>query len=109
MSSPQGIYIDQSNNIYVPDYDNACVYKFTSPGAPATPSVAVGDEGNPGSALNQLDGPMVIVFDSTETYMFVADSSNDRIIRFSTNAAGNSDGVVVAVSNETCRKQQSPL
>lgn len=99
LANPQAIYIDQSNDVYIPDYDNACVYKFTTTGSLVTPtSVAAGDDGNPGSELNQLNGPMHIAFDAAETYMFVADSNNNRIIRFSTTASPNSDGVVVAVS-----------
>ena len=101
MANPQAIYIDQSNYVFVPDFDNACVYKYNATGTPNTPVVAAGNESNPGSALNQLDGPLHIAFNAAETYMFVADSNNDRIMRFSTSAPSGSDGVVVAVSNES--------
>ncbi|CAF1003548.1 unnamed protein product [Rotaria sordida] len=96
LSSPQIVYVDQSNNMFVPDYDHACVFKFTTFGNVPTTPVVAGLIDTPGSNLSQLDGPTQLAFDSTETYMFIADSNNNRIIRFLTTATTGDTGVVVA-------------
>ncbi len=110
MSNPQTVYVDQSNNVLVPDFDNACIYKFNSTGGTlVTPIVIAGQSDSPGNNLNQLDGPTHVVMDSTETYMFIADSNNDRIMRYLATSTSGNDGVVVAVSNGTYRELHFPL
>ncbi|CAF1462657.1 unnamed protein product, partial [Adineta steineri] len=52
-----------------------------------------------GSALNQLTNPRYFTFDSTETYMYVADALNHRVVRHSINTTSGTDGVLVAGGN----------
>jgi DNA-binding beta-propeller fold protein YncE len=100
MSSPVSVYVDAATNVYVPDLDNGCVFKFVG-GLASGIQVAAGINGQPGSALNSLDGPAHLAFDSTETYMYIADSNNDRIVRYLATATSGDDGVVVAVSSNS--------
>ncbi|CAF2925663.1 unnamed protein product [Rotaria sp. Silwood2] len=92
LGSPQSVYVDSSNNIYVPDFDNACIFKI--PAGTQTVTAIIGYSGSPGSSLTTLDGPSSISLDST--YIYVADTNNLRIIRFSISAAQGDAGVVVA-------------
>ena len=102
MAAPQSIYIDSSNNAYVPDFDNSCVLKFPL-GSSTGVIIIAGISGSPGSDVGSLDGPSALAFDSTETYMYVADSNNNRIIRHLASATSATNGVVVAVSETLVR------
>lgn len=49
-----------------------------------------------GSATSQFNGIRYFTFDSTETYMYVVDSNNHRVMKFLTNSTTGTSEVVVA-------------
>ena len=94
---PQDAYVDSNQNLYVVDCFNHRVQKFVN-GSLNGVTIA-GITGSSGSALNQLASPRYFTFDSTETYFYVADTGNNRIMRFATNSVSGTNGVVVAGGN----------
>ncbi|CAF0831632.1 unnamed protein product [Adineta steineri] len=94
LSNPNDVYIDKSGNIYVVDTNNHRIQKFSS-GTNIAVTIA-GITGSAGSALNQLNTPRYFTFDSTETYLYVCDYNNQRILRFSTNSTSGTNGTLVA-------------
>ncbi|CAF1317093.1 unnamed protein product [Adineta steineri] len=94
LCNPQGVYLDSKNNMYVADYNNARIQKYVN-GSTVGITIA-GINSSAGSALNKLNVPRDIVIDSTDTYVYIADYSNNRIIRFQTNSTTGTNGEVVA-------------
>ncbi|CAF4019578.1 unnamed protein product [Adineta steineri] len=94
LHNPQGLYLDSKNNMYVADYQNSRIQKYVN-GSTVGITIA-GVTGSAGSALNQLNIPRDIVIDSTDTYVYIADDNNNRIIRFQTNSTAGTNGEVVA-------------
>ena len=78
-SSPYGITVDSSNNIYVTDYGNDRIQKFNSA------STYQSQFGSSGSGDGQFDRPSAIALDSSGN-IFVTDYLNHRIQKF--NSAG---------------------
>jgi DNA-binding beta-propeller fold protein YncE len=72
-SSPIGIAVDGSGNVYVADTGNNRVEKFTSTGTYITQWT--------GSGPNLLNGPLGVAVDSGGN-VYVADSQNDRVEKF---------------------------
>lgn len=73
---PDAIAIDSSDNVYVTDWGNSRVQKFTSTGTYLT------QWGLGGSGNAQFNGPAGIAIDSGGN-VYVADSGNQRIQKFS--------------------------
>jgi sugar lactone lactonase YvrE len=73
---PDAIAIDSSGNVYVTDWGNSRVQKFTSTGTYLT------QWGLGGSGNAQFNGPAGIAVDSSGN-VYVADSGNQRIQKFS--------------------------
>ena len=94
---PQDVYSDSRQNLYVTDYYGARVQKYIN-GSSVGLTIA-GTSGVAGTALNQFGGLRYFWFDPTDTYMYVTDCDNHRIMRYLTNATGGSNGVVVAGGN----------
>ncbi|CAF4225714.1 unnamed protein product [Adineta steineri] len=94
LNSPQDVYIDQYGNMYVLDTNNHRVQKFIN-GAKQAITIA-GVTGSGGCSLKQLQYPRGFAFDPTDTFMYVADRSCDRVVRFSTNSTSGTDGVIIA-------------
>ncbi|CAF4138493.1 unnamed protein product [Adineta steineri] len=92
---PTSISIDQlANDIYVVSYYGNAVYKFVGGNGPAV--VAAGGNGN-GNALNQLSYPVGVYYDYLCTNsLYVADSGNNRIMKFPSNSTNATYGTVVA-------------
>ncbi|CAF3899309.1 unnamed protein product [Adineta steineri] len=95
--NPNDVYVDRYGNIYVVDTNNHRIQKFSSESNIG--ETIAGLTGIAGSALNQLDTPRYFTFDLTDTYMYVSDFYNHRILRFSTNSTSGTDGTVVAGGN----------
>ncbi|CAF4242656.1 unnamed protein product, partial [Adineta steineri] len=95
---PTSISIDQlANDIYVVSYYGNAVYKFVGGNGPAV--VAAGGNGN-GNALNQLSYPVGVYYDYLYTNsLYVADSGNNRIMKFVSGSTSSNDGTVVAGGN----------
>lgn len=95
--NPQDLYIDSKQNLYVTDFYNYRVQKYIN--GSLNGITFVGTSGINGTGLNQLGGMRYFNFDPTETYMFIADSENHRIMRFFTNSTAGANGVLVAGGN----------
>ncbi len=94
LSNPNDVYADGNGNVYVNDCFNYRVQKFIN-GSTNGISIA-GITGSSGAALNQLNHPRYFTFDLTDTYMYVADASNNRIMRYLTNSTSGMNGILVA-------------
>jgi tripartite motif-containing protein 71 len=94
---PQGVYVDSKQNLYVSDYFNYRVQKYVG-GSPIGSTIA-GISASAGTALNQFGGLRYFWLDPTETYMYVTDCDNHRIMAYPTNSTTGSDGNVVAGGN----------
>ena len=89
---PQDVFVDSNFNIYVADYGNHRIQKFT-PNAVNGITVAGGN--GVGSAANQLNYPSGVYVDK-QGNIFIADTYNYRIQTWKPNA---SSGVTVAGGN----------
>lgn len=94
LNYPQDAYVDRNGDLYVTDFFNYRIQKFINGSINGT--TIAGITGTAGSSTTQLNGIRFMAFDPTDTFMFVADGSNHRIIRFLTNSTSNTSGVVVA-------------
>jgi DNA-binding beta-propeller fold protein YncE/signal transduction histidine kinase len=75
-ASPEGVATDSENNIYVADYDNDRIQKFTSGG------VYQLSFGSFGGGNGELNGPWKLAVDEND-YVYVVDSGNNRVQKFS--------------------------
>lgn len=92
LSSPTGVFVDASGNLYVADVSNYRIQKW-APGATAGITVAGGN--GDGSASNQLSTPLSL-YVTPSGDIYIADQRNDRIQKWS---PGASAGVTVAGGN----------
>ncbi|CAF3947884.1 unnamed protein product [Adineta steineri] len=97
LSYPQGVYVDTNGTMYVSDHYNCRVQKYIN--GSTVGSTIAGITGSGGSSLNQLYGPRYITLDPTQEYIYIADSDNHRIMRYSTNSTSGDNGTVVAGGN----------
>ncbi|CAF1219873.1 unnamed protein product, partial [Didymodactylos carnosus] len=95
---PEDVYVTQQQMIYISDSYNYRIQGFTN-GNLSSGRVIAGITQTPGNATNQLNDNELFSFDSTNTYLYVADSNNHRIIRFLANSTGGDNGTVVAGGN----------
>ena len=75
LRNPTGVAVDSSGNVYVADYNNDRIQKFTSTGTLLTSWGILGV--NPG----QFYGPATVAVDSSGN-VYVADGGNNRIQKF---------------------------
>jgi len=75
-NSPAGVAVDSSGNVYVADYSNHRIQKFSSTGTFLT------KWGSYGSGDGQFDHPLIVAVDSSGN-VYVADTWNQRIQKFS--------------------------
>ena len=94
---PVDVYIDRNGNLYVSDRDNDRIQKFIN-GSNIGVTIA-GITGSSGRSLNELNQPQYFTFDPTDTYMYVADYNNNRIMRYLTNSTTGTNGTLVAGGN----------
>ncbi|CAF1314049.1 unnamed protein product [Adineta ricciae] len=93
---PYGIVGDAQGNIYVAHSTCNTVVKWA---ANATTPILIGGLGVTGNTSRHLNFPRHMYLDEKNSYIYVADSNNHRIQRFSTNGNGNRTGVTVAGGN----------
>ncbi|CAF1350872.1 unnamed protein product [Didymodactylos carnosus] len=88
-----GIYVDSNQTVYVSDsvYTRVLAWYINS-----STGVLVGGQGGNGSAANQLYNPHGIYVDELNGYLYIADTSNNRIQQY---VLGQSSGVTVAGGN----------
>ncbi|MDA8086048.1 MAG: hypothetical protein M0Z75_05050 [Nitrospiraceae bacterium] len=77
---PDGVAVDASGYVYVPDQWGNRIQKFTSTGA------FVAKWGSSGSGSGQFNGPTGVAADSSGN-IYVVDSSNNRIEKFTSGGA----------------------
>jgi hypothetical protein len=94
LSNPNDVYADGNGNVYVCDSYNHRIQKFIN-GSTNGITIA-GITGSAGSQLNQFNTPRYFTFDSTDTYMYVADYQNHRIMQYLTNSTSGMNGTLVA-------------
>nr|ACD54709.1 hypothetical protein [Adineta vaga] len=97
LNFPQDVYVDSNLNLYVTDYYGYRVQKFTNQSSIG--ETIAGISNSKGIALNQFGGLRYFTFDSTETYMYITDCDNHRIMRYFTNSTSGTDGTLVAGGN----------
>ena len=106
LSSPQGVRVDSSGNVYIADTANCRIRKITS-GTISTYAGTgtcwfAGDFGSPTAAA--LNNPYAIALD-TSGNMFVADTENNRVRVI----AGDTDGDTLPDAAETIGYGTDPL
>jgi sugar lactone lactonase YvrE len=84
------MFLSRTGNLYVADAGNNRILKYAAGAVDA--DVIAGGQTWESSELNHLIEPQSVIVDDKET-LYIADSGNDRIIRW---AAGDTIGVVVA-------------
>jgi len=94
---PQDVYADSLGNVYVTDYYNYRVQKFAS--GSSTGTTIAGVTGSGSSALNRFNSVRHLYVEPTETYIYVTDYNNHRVMRYSTSSSSGTNGVVVAGGN----------
>ncbi|CAF4438577.1 unnamed protein product, partial [Adineta steineri] len=78
LSAPQGVVLDDFGQIYIADYDNNRVVRWTE--GEKEGSLVVGGNGD-GKKSNQFSGPIGLLFD-IEGNLYVADHGNHRIQKY---------------------------
>lgn len=84
-NTPYGIAVDSAGNVFVADSGNASIQKFNATG---TFTLRFG---NGGAAANRLGTASGVALDNTNSIIYVADTSKDRIQRYSM-TTGNATG-----------------
>ena len=83
-SVPAGVTVDSQGNIYVSDFSNHRVMKWFPN---ATNGIIVAGTGTPGNGSDQLQMPCGVYLDEFHWFLYVADSGNHRIQRYSLNGS----------------------
>ncbi|CAF0796345.1 unnamed protein product [Rotaria sordida] len=103
LKNPFGIYIDNDDILYVADFGNNRIQRMIlSTGAITTIAgndTAGNRTGTPGNATNQFYGIKNLWLDSSYQYLYVVESLNNHVMRFSTNSINGTAGTIVAGGN----------
>ncbi len=97
LNYPNDVYVDRNGNVYVSDCLNHRIQKYSN-GSMNGITIA-GITGSVGPSLNQLNESRYLAFDSTDTYMYIADYNNHRVMRYSTNSTSGTNGTLAAGGN----------
>ncbi|GAB3493261.1 hypothetical protein GCM10027341_08350 [Spirosoma knui] len=98
LNRPLGIYVDGTDNLYVSDADNHRIQKFPPNSTSATAGTTVAGGNGAGSGDNQLEDPSGVYVDGAGN-IYVADTDNTRIQKFSPNSTSATSGTTVAGGN----------
>ena len=94
----ENIYVDRAGNIYVTDWRNHRIQKFTAGSTSSTNGTTVAGGNGSGINANQLNYPEGVFVDNSG-YIYVADSYNNRIQKFPPASTSDSNGITVAGGN----------
>ncbi|CAF0954319.1 unnamed protein product, partial [Didymodactylos carnosus] len=96
-SNPEHIFVDPlTNDLYIAMEGEHSVLKLANNNN--TPVIVAGGNGA-GSGLNQLSHPNSVYYDSVTGNLYVADTNNNRIMKFPPGSTKSSNGTVVAGNN----------
>ena len=98
LSAPNGVAVDAVDNVWVADSGNNRVLKFSAPAANnASATLALGQPNLTSTAFNisatALSNPIGVAIDAGN--VFVADSGNNRVLKYNTPAASGPAAVLV--------------
>jgi sugar lactone lactonase YvrE len=91
LNVPTGIFIDSNDTLYISDSNNCRILSYLRYATNAT--VAAGQTGVCGSALNQFSTSMRFIYVDASGNIYITDTGNNRVMRW---ASGGSTGVMVA-------------
>ena len=97
LDDPKGVARDDDGNIYVADYNNHRIQKFTA-GSNTKEGITVAGGNGAGSDANRLRFPWDVILDSLGN-LYVSDYGNNRIIKFPSNSTSSTNGAIVAGGN----------
>jgi sugar lactone lactonase YvrE len=94
LNFPRGVAVDSAGTLFVADTANNRVLVFWSAWDDAAADLVIGQpsfsSSAPGSGLNQLRAPEGVHYDAATGSLWVADTGNNRVLRFSSIATGAS-------------------
>ncbi len=96
LSFPTGITVDSNGNLYIVDTLNARIMLWHPNSTSGTMIAGTGTAGSDSFSLNY---PFGILLDEDNSYIYVGDTSNNRIQRFSLLGGSPNNGTTVAGGN----------
>ena len=96
LNIPYGVQIDSHNNVLVASSNDHRVVRWPPN---ATSGTVIAGLGTPSNASEGLNAPYGILFDEENSWLYVADSANHRIQRYSLNETWPRNGTTVAGGN----------
>ncbi|HBI25859.1 MAG: adhesin [Candidatus Wolfebacteria bacterium GW2011_GWC2_39_22] len=88
-NSPIGLFVDTVNNfVYVGDDGNNRIVKFSSGGAGAMSTTGWNTLGSSGTGVGQFQTPTDVFVDTVNNFVYVSDSLNHKVVKFSSGGAG---------------------
>ncbi|MFD2572722.1 T9SS type A sorting domain-containing protein [Spirosoma soli] len=100
LDTPSGVFVDKFGAIYVADLNNHRIMKFPSGSSRATSGIIVaGFTKSPGTGQVYLHYPTSVFVDDSKA-VYVADSYNNRIIKFPPGSVTGTPGTLVAGSDK---------
>jgi len=96
LNSPAGIAVDSNGNLYIADSGNHRIIKYAPNSTTGSIIAGLGTAGTDSFSLNT---PYGIFLDENNSYIYVSDTYNHRIQRFSLNGGSPNNGTTVAGGN----------
>ena len=98
MYHPQNIFwVNKTNSLYIADTDNNRILRLIPSNTTASATLIAGT-GNIGQGLDRLNDPAGLVVARNETFLYVADTDNHRVIRWNLNTNSTMGQVIVGVT-----------
>ena len=105
LNTPYGIYLDEVNSyLYVSDYNNHRIQRYHV-GISTNGTTIAGGNGQ-GSGSNQLNLPYTVSVSKIDNAIYISDSGNTRIQRWS---SGSTSGVTIAGNGVLLNNYSTPL
>ncbi len=98
--NPSAVFLDSLHNLYVCEVYFNRISKW-SPGAANGTTIAGGNAAYPPSTLKDLFRPMGCVIDPVSGNLYVADMTNNRVMRFPAGSTAGSNGTIAAGGNSS--------
>ncbi|CAF1426030.1 unnamed protein product [Adineta steineri] len=93
LNKPTGLAVDSNGSIYIADYNNHRIVRWSNG---STIGTIIAGNGTCGSAMNLLCYPRAVTLDPNTNTLFISDSTNYRIMQY---LPGATFGTVVAGGN----------